>query len=442
MFISFRNEISAIRATSYIRGVNLAFILFTTRTAIFASILGYVLLGNEISAQKVFVVTCCYNILKNTMTDFFPYAIAQIAEAYVSVRRLQKFMLYDETKLILDYKNSDLIINNLNGNDVEKEKVKESGIVMSNVTAKWTDQSSDNTLTDISLEVPHAKLVAIIGPVGSGKSSLLHAILKELPVNEGKIHVDGMISYASQEPWLFAASIRQNILFGLPMDKDRYQKVVQCCALQRDFSLFPYGDKTIVGERGISLSGGQRARVNLARAVYKQADVYLLDDPLSAVDANVGRQLFDNCINGFLKEKTIILITHQLQYLKEAEQIVIINDGAIEAKGTYQELKSSGLDFAKLLDDNEKHEVEPENEQIIVRRRSSLKSLLSYGSMDSTMDDPVEVKEHRSFGRVSGKVYKSYLTAAGSMAILILVVCLFILSQLFCSASDYFVSYW
>lgn len=143
----------------------------------------------------------------------------------------------------------------------------------------------------------------------------------------GTLKVSGEISYASQEPWLFAGSVRQNILFGLPMDKPRYKQVVRKCALERDFSLLPYGDKTMVGERGVSLSGGQRARINLARAVYKQADIYLLDDPLSAVDTHVGKQLFEQCVTGYLKNKIVILVTHQLQYLQEVDDILYLDDG-------------------------------------------------------------------------------------------------------------------
>lgn len=152
-------------------------------------------------------------------------------------------------------------------------------------------------------------------------------ILQELPLIEGTLRVTGEISYASQEPWLFAGTVRQNILFGLPMDKQRYRTVVQKCALERDFTLLPYGDKTIVGDRGVSLSGGQRARINLARAVYKQADIYLLDDPLSAVDTHVGQELFKQCITGFLRHKIVILVTHQIQYLQEVNNILYLDDG-------------------------------------------------------------------------------------------------------------------
>lgn len=139
--------------------------------------------------------------------------------------------------------------------------------------------------------------------------------------------MNGEISYASQEPWLFAGTIRQNILFGQPMDKQRYNTVVRRCSLERDFSLLPYGDKTIVGDRGISLSGGQRARINLARAVYKQAEIYLLDDPLSAVDTHVGKDLFKQCITGYLKNKVVILVTHQIQHLKDVNSIVYLEAG-------------------------------------------------------------------------------------------------------------------
>lgn len=147
-----------------------------------------------------------------------------------------------------------------------------------------------------------------------------------MEITSGNIDVNGTISYASQEPWVFAASIRQNILFGQAYNKKRYNQVVQVCALEKDFKQFADGDLTLVGERGASLSGGQKARINLARAVYRDADVYLLDDPLSAVDIHVGKHLFEECINGYLAKKTRILVTHQVYHLKEADSIVIMNN--------------------------------------------------------------------------------------------------------------------
>lgn len=156
-------------------------------------------------------------------------------------------------------------------------------INMINVTAKWEAAQSENTLEDLNLEIEKGKLYAVIGMVGSGKSSFLSAILGEISLAEGQVKVNGGISYASQEAWVFGATVRQNILFGQSYERQRYQKVIKACALVRDFKQFPQGDQTVVGERGSSLSGGQKARINLARALYRQSDIYLLDDPLSAV---------------------------------------------------------------------------------------------------------------------------------------------------------------
>lgn len=157
------------------------------------------------------------------------------------------------------------------------------------------------------------------------QSSLLHVLLRELSAYiSGSCKVVGKIAYAPQESWIFSGTIRQNILCGLDYDAQRYKAVVQAAALGKDFSLFPSGDETPVGERGVQLSGGQKARINLARCLYVDADVYLLDDPLSAVDTHVGRHLFDQAIKDFLSQKIRILVTHQLQYLKDVDQILVL----------------------------------------------------------------------------------------------------------------------
>jgi ATP-binding cassette subfamily C (CFTR/MRP) protein 4 len=157
------------------------------------------------------------------------------------------------------------------------------------------------TLEDITVQVKSGELLAVVGSVGSGKSSLLMSLLKELPIESGRLKIDGRIAYAPQESWAFIASVRQNILFGAEFDEEKYNKVVHVCALERDFKLFPYGDKTLVGERGVSLSGGQKARITLARALYHDADIYLLDDPLSAVDANVAKHIFQKYIHYYFE---------------------------------------------------------------------------------------------------------------------------------------------
>lgn len=173
----------------------------------------------------------------------------------------------------------------------------------------------------------------------SGKSTLLHVLIGELDVDDGDCLINGSISYASQESWLFGGTVRSNIIFIEEYDQKRYKEVVRVCCLERDFKLMPNGDMTIVGERGISLSGGQKARISLARAVYKQADIYLLDDPLSAVDSHVGKHLFQECIQKFLKNKICILVTHQLQHLKDVNHLVLMYHGRIESQGAFADVQ-------------------------------------------------------------------------------------------------------
>lgn len=210
------------------------------------------------------------------------------------------------------------------------------GVRLENVTAMWSvlSGSQQNGIFNADVRIDSG-LCTIIGQVGSGKSTLLNAILGEIELDHGKCHINGTISYAPQEPWLFQSSVRNNIVFVDEFDEDRYQKVVQVCALERDFQLLPQGDQTIVSERGTSLSGGQRARVSLARAIYKQADIYLLDDPLTAVDSHVGKHIFEQCIRDFLSDKICILVTHQLQYLKNVQHVILMNAGKIEAQGPF-----------------------------------------------------------------------------------------------------------
>ncbi|KOX67236.1 hypothetical protein WN51_00061, partial [Melipona quadrifasciata] len=222
-------------------------------------------------------------------------------------------------------------------------------VKMCNLTAKWEPNQIENTLENVNVEIEKGKMYAIIGMVGAGKSSLLSAVLGEINVTGGHVRVNGSLSYAGQEAWVFGSTVRQNILFGQPYDRHRYQKVVKACSLQRDFKQFPQGDQTIVGERGSSLSGGQKARINLARSLYRQADIYLLDDPLSAVDTHVSKHLFEECMRRYLAGKTRILATHQLQYVKNVDTIILIEQGKVTVFSHFQDLLNQRPEYAELL---------------------------------------------------------------------------------------------
>ncbi|KAL5284866.1 ABCC4.2 family protein [Megaselia abdita] len=452
-----RKEINAIRYVSYIRGILLSFILFLTRVSIFISLVGFVLLGSSLTAKQAFVVTAYYNILRITMTVQFPQSIAQLAETLVSFKRIQKFMSYEETKIVSS-ESDNQIPNDSNQSTTEKDNIdldnfhkphSNPGITITDLKAKWVESSTDYTLDNVNFDIKPRTLVAIIGPVGAGKSSVIQSILGELPATSGSVDVKGSVSYASQEPWLFTGTVRQNILFGLPYDKRRYKMVVKKCALERDFDLLPYGDKTIVGERGASLSGGQKARISLARSVYRQADIYLLDDPLSAVDTHVGKHLFEQCMRGYLRDKIVLLVTHQLQFLQQADQIVILDKGKVSASGSYESLRQSGLDFAKMLSDPEE-EKEVENEKRRLSSASSKKSIQrqnSEASLNSTTesileDAPNQVKETQQVGSIGLGLYKRYFTAGGGPFFLFITGLSIIVAQVLASGGDYFLSYW
>ncbi|XP_023714338.1 probable multidrug resistance-associated protein lethal(2)03659 isoform X2 [Cryptotermes secundus] len=482
-----KKEIQVIRTSSYVEGILLCFgWLIGRRLAVFVSIVTYVILNKNVTPEKMFVVTAYFSTLTESMTSFLSLAIAHFSEAYTSVQRIKTFLLYDEVVDVAgqnlgpgkslsdgaggegdnDYRISNHLLEAKAASietkpecdsridiQTEEDQTKpetsqefSGGIKSAHVTAKWTEDLSENTLTDVSLDVRPGELVAVVGPVGSGKTSLLHAILKELPLNSGSISVGGSVSYASQEPWLFTGSVRQNILFGQPMDRNRYRQVVRVCALERDFQLLPHSDRTIVGERGVTLSGGQRARISLARAVYKEADIYLLDDPLSAVDTRVGRHLFEDCICGFLVGKTRVLVTHQLQYLHTADDIIILNNGAVEARGTYTELRKSGVDFAKKLAVGpEEHE--DEEKPLANSTQSPVRRNVRHTSESSTVSsmswsEPQMLAEMRSRGGVSFSVYRAYCAAGGSCGITLLVFGVCILAQFVFSLGDYWMSYW
>ncbi|CAG9858693.1 unnamed protein product [Phyllotreta striolata] len=418
-----RSEMKDIGNICYIRGVYATCGVINERLSLFFTIITFVLLGNRISADLVFSISQAFNILQLMMAMYFPMALSMLEESLISLKRLQEFLLMEEKKSAKHIEN-----------------IQNKGIILKGINASWSDDR--RALKDIFLQIPPGSLCIVIGSVGSGKSSLLQVLLGELAPTSGRIQVGGEISYCSQQPWLFQSTVRNNIIFGTPFDKEWYEKVVKVCALVKDFDQFPQGDLTIVGERGVSLSGGQRARINLARAIYRQADIYFLDDPLSAVDTHVGKHLFDECIYKHLKGKTRVLVTHQLQYLKKAGLIVLMNHGKIEAQGTFEELSNMKLDFTQLVgadeEEEKRDETEVEKVEIYKRRISNL-------SLESSISDSFIEKEEPIEEEVidtDSKPLLGYLKASQKFATIILAGIVAILGQAFCASNDLWVAYW
>ncbi|KAA6380701.1 MAG: putative Multidrug resistance-associated protein [Streblomastix strix] len=225
------------------------------------------------------------------------------------------------------------------------------------------------TLKDISFQLPKGSLTMVIGTVGSGKSSICSALIGDIEKQSGEIYMSGSIAYCPQTAWINNNTVRGNITFGCSYKKKKYNEIVRICALDQDFKTLAAGDMTAIGEKGINLSGGQKARIQLARAVYSDRDIYILDDPLSAVDAHVGRLIFEECIDGRLKGKTRLLITNQLQYIDKADNIIVLEKGRIIGQGTSQQLKEKGIDLQKFIiqkskqNKKDKKEKEKENDK-------------------------------------------------------------------------------
>ncbi|XP_063325224.1 ATP-binding cassette sub-family C member 12-like [Pelmatolapia mariae] len=251
-----------------------------------------------------------------------------------------------------------------------------SAVVMRNATLSWTKRSQSEsppraanevtehntdvtspnenvetlpTLRNISFTLPKGKLLGVCGNVGSGKTSLICSILEQMHLLQGSITADGTFAYVCQQAWIFHGTVRENILMGEPFDQARYDRVVDVCSLRADLSILQYGDQTEIGERGLNLSGGQKQRISLARAVYSNRDIFLLDDPLSAVDAHVGKHIFEECIKKELRGKSIILVTHQLQYLEFCDEILVLDNGTVWESGNHRDLMRANGRYTQLI---------------------------------------------------------------------------------------------
>ncbi|GAV60518.1 ABC_tran domain-containing protein/ABC_membrane domain-containing protein [Cephalotus follicularis] len=264
-----------------------------------------------------------------------PEALSMMIQVKVSFDRINKFLLEDEIKNAdirrIPFQTSDISVQIQAGN------------------FSWDSESAIPTLRNVNLELKCGQKLAVCGPVGAGKSSLLYAILGEIPKISGCVDVHGSIAYVSQTSWIQSGTFRDNILYGKAMDKDRYEKAIKACALDKDINSFHHGDLTEIGQRGINMSGGQKQRIQLARAVYSDADIYLLDDPFSAVDAHTAAILFNDCVMAALGKKTVILVTHQVEFLPEVDRILVMEGGQITQSGSYDELLMAGTAFELLI---------------------------------------------------------------------------------------------
>ncbi|XP_062185916.1 ABC transporter C family member 2-like isoform X2 [Phragmites australis] len=403
----------------------------------------YSLLGGDLTPAKAFTSLSLFAVLRFPLF-MLPNLITQVVNCKVSLKRLEDLLLAEE-RLLLPNPPIDLEL---------------PAISIKNGYFSWESQAERPTLSNVNLDVPVGSLVAIVGSTGEGKTSLVSAMLGEIPPVSGSdtsVVIRGSVAYVPQVSWIFNATVRDNILFGSPFQPPRYEKAIDVTSLRHDLDLLPGGDLTEIGERGVNISGGQKQRVSMARAVYSDSDVYIFDDPLSALDAHVGRQVFDKCIKEELRHKTRVLVTNQLHLLPYVDKILLIHDGVIKEEGTFDELSYSGELFKKLMenagkmeeqveekqDENKSQDVakQTENGDVVIADVGSQKS--QDNSNKTKQGKSVLIKqEERETGVVSTKVLSRYKNALGGMWVVCILFFCYALTEVLRISSSTWLSIW
>ncbi|XP_078693313.1 ATP-binding cassette sub-family C member 5-like [Branchiostoma floridae x Branchiostoma belcheri] len=453
-----------------------------------------VMTGNDLTASQAFTLLAVYYSMISAMGGL-PFSFKALAESQVALQRMKSLLEMDEMKPFttqpLDSRNTveiraatfawDTI--QTEGGQEAMTPAKESGTTPGYdgksekipLTQETSELKEDlvKTLFNIDLDLPKGTLLGVCGSVGSGKSSLISGILGQMRVVCGTVGLTGSVAYVAQQAWIMNASVRDNILFGEDYDQQRYEETVNICCLNHDLKVLPAGDLTEIGERGINLSGGQKQRISLARAVYSNRDVYLLDDPLSAVDAHVGQHIFTHCIMGALKDKTVLFVTHQLQYLHLCDQVVLMKDGVIAEKGEHSQLMAAGEDYARMIqgymtshcDEETEEEDQPGNmkENNFTRQQSkdtgqqncqssvgSASSVAEYKINNKTEKQDVKEdlsgnltkKEEVESGSIGWATYSEYFMAGGGYVLSVLVLLTFVLLEGGMAFSNFWLSIW
>lgn len=447
-------EISAVQ---FLLGVRSAVIAVGLSLPIFASMLAFVtysLTHKNLDPAGVFSSLALFNTLRMPL-NLLPTVIAREIDAWVSLQRIQDYLLAEEITDRIEYNeemDAGIVIENGNftwerttpgteketkGKGPRKQKKLDAAAVKAAAgmeTPQPTDPSTPFEpfhLDAIDLAVSRRELLAVVGSVGSGKTSLLAAMAGDMRRTSGSIKMAAKLAYCPQYAWIQNATLRENIVFGKPFDPAWYAAVVEACALQQDIDMLPDGDLTEIGERGITVSGGQKQRLNIARAIYFNPDIVLMDDPLSAVDAHVGKHLFDKAISGLLKGKCRVLATHQLHVLEKVDRVLWMEEGRIQAIGTFDELMHNNLGFAEMMS---KISTEKKEEQVDKCAESDDIEEEEKGEKEEEEAKKAPTKalmraEERAVSSVSWNVYSAYIRASGSILVLPLVLGLLVLGQ-------------
>ncbi|KAK4241442.1 P-loop containing nucleoside triphosphate hydrolase protein [Achaetomium macrosporum] len=457
-----KREISAIQVVLAIRNLIMAIGLSLPIFASMLSFITYSLTHHNLAPAEVFSSLALFNGLRMPL-NMLPLVIGQVTDAWSSLSRIQEYLLAEEREEEAVYKpdapnavemhNASFTWERTPTQDPEgtvagptkgkKEKASKtkpgkhdsSAADSSEEASTLVEEREPFKLEDLNFEIGRTELVAVIGTVGSGKTSLLAALAGDMRKTNGEVILGASRAFCPQYAWIQNATVRQNILFGKEMDKEWYAEVIKACALQPDLDMLPNNDMTEIGERGITISGGQKQRLNIARAIYFDADIVLMDDPLSAVDAHVGRHIFDNAILGLLKDKCRILATHQLWVLSRCDRIIWMEGGKIQAIDTFDNLMKNSEEFQQLMETTAIEEKKDEAQTTTLTGNDSpTKNKKSKGGLMQ--------QEERAVSSVPWSVYASYIRASGSILNAPIVLALLILSQGANIVTSLWLSWW
>ncbi|KZT73163.1 hypothetical protein DAEQUDRAFT_808686 [Daedalea quercina L-15889] len=457
-------EMGYVRDLLLIRSANNAIAISLPTLASVLSFIVYSLTGHSLNAANIFSSLTLFNLLRMPLM-FFPLAISSTADAKNAIERLygvfeaetiQDTQVQDPTLPVAvdvvdasftweepppEPETSKKLRSTFGGRKNKKSK-QGSPTATAPASGAQTPKVADRifSMSDITLSIPRGQLCAIVGPVGSGKTSLLQGLIGEMRRTNGRVAFNGRIAYCAQSAWIQNATVRENICFGRPFDEARYWRAVHDACLDADLRLLPAGDMTEVGEKGISLSGGQKQRLNICRAIYVGADIQIFDDPFSALDAHVGRSVFQNVLLNAPAGTTRVLVTHALHFLPQVDYIYTVVDGRLAERGTYAELLQSGGEFARFVREFGAKEKEEEEEEEAVEeageKKKDGKEVAPVGK--ATMMQA----EERTTGSVSGAIYRQYLHAGrGEILIPFLVISVALLQGIQVMSS-YWLVYW
>ncbi|KAF5360312.1 hypothetical protein D9758_009126 [Tetrapyrgos nigripes] len=454
-----QGELNAVRKSAFALAGIVGSMSLIPVLATILSFITYSLTGHDLNVAIIFTSLQFFNIIQTPLI-ILPMVLSSMTEMIVAVKRISSFLtaedqpdpyLIDEqakNAIVVDGDFSWDAVTGLGASTQEEDKEKkeaEEGKGKGS-TKKKKDKNMDKGNADsvlpvttpeekeikeeekpaasihssqeepfkmqnLSLAVPRNAFVAIVGRVGSGKSSILQALIGEMRRTRGQVVFGGSIAYVPQTPWIKNATVRENIVFGNEDNEARFREVIRACSLEHDLELLSQGENTEIGEKGINLSGGQKARVSLARAAYSSSDIVLLDDPLSAVDSYVGKEILENCLlSGPLVNRTRVLVTHALHFLDRTDYIYVVEDGAIKEHGTYRDLTRDSPLFARLMEEYGK------KQSVNAKAAQKDDAVVKTQDLIAQKDDPLIQAEERLVGAVSWTTYKKYLRAAGGLS--------------------------